>query len=130
MRALSRIAVALLLVLVGVSPVFAGAAVIETTAPLSEHSNESIKTAVVTAVETAARGAKAMGLSRIALNDVRVLPSMVIVQVLATDMSSESGPNAPGSGPDDEDLSAPDKPDGDIQTLGSGEASGLHVLKR
>jgi len=126
MRALYRIAVALLLILVGVSPVFAGAAVIETTAPLSEHSNESIKTAVVTAVETAARGAKAMGLSRIALNDVRVLPSMVIVQILATDMSPESGPN----GPDDEDLSAPDMPDRDIQTLGSGEADGLRVLKR
>src|SRR5262245_29961017 len=73
-----------------------GIAVIETTAQLSEHSNEGVKTAVLTAVETAARGAKAMGFTQITVKGVRVLPQMVVVQVVATD-------SATGATPDDQD---------------------------
>src|SRR5262245_31177225 len=52
-----------------------GVAIIETSAyQLSEHSNEGVKTAVLTAVETAARGAKAMGFTQITVKGVRVLP--------------------------------------------------------
>ena len=73
-----------------------GMAVIETVAQLSEHSNEGVKTAVLTAVETAARGAKAMGFTQITVKGVRVLPQMVVVQVVATDSAS-------GVMPDDQD---------------------------
>ena len=69
-----------------------GMAVIETVAQLSEHSNEGVKAAVLTAVETAARGAKAMGFMQITLKGVRVLPQMVVVQVVATDLSTGSIP--------------------------------------
>ena len=65
-----------------------GMAVIETAAQLSERSNEGVKTAVLNAVETAARGAKAMGFTQITVKGVRVLPQMVVVQVIATDSSS------------------------------------------
>ncbi len=116
MRAFNRFAVALLVVLMSTSPVLAEMAMIETTATLNEQSNEGVKTAVATAVETAVRGARAMGLSRVALNGVRVLPRMVIVQILATDSATQS---------------APDEHDQDLEkgSLGSGETSGLHALE-
>jgi len=69
-----------------------GVAIIETSAQLSEHSNEGVKTAVLTAVETAARGAKAMGFTQITVKGVRVLPQMVVVQVVATDSASGATP--------------------------------------
>lgn len=97
--------VALGLVLASISPVAAGMAVIETAAQLNEHSNEGVKVAVVKAVETAARGAKAMGFSQITVKGVRVLPEMVIVQILATDSEGgeedrggDTGPSVSGEG--------------------------------
>jgi hypothetical protein len=85
---------AFLLSAASATPVTAdGMAVIETVAQLSEHSNEGVKTAVLTAVETAARGAKAMGFTQITVKGVRVLPQMVIVQVVATDSSSGAMPD-------------------------------------
>jgi len=88
---------AFLLSAASATPVAAeGMAVIETVAQLSEHSNEGVKTAVLTAVETAARGAKAMGFTQITVKGVRVLPQMVVVQVVATDSAS-------GVMPDDQD---------------------------
>ncbi len=119
MRAFSRFAVALFLVLGSTAPAFAGMAMIETAAPLGERSDEGVKSAVVTAVENAVRGAKAMGLPRVALNGVRVLPSMVVVRILATDTASDSAPSAP----DEQDQRDRDQHDQDIEPgpLGSGE---------
>jgi hypothetical protein len=111
-RRLSVAGAALALALASASPVVAAMAVIETAAQLNEHSNEGVKAAVLKAVETAARGAKAMGLSQITVKGVRVLPEMVVVQVLATD-------SAPGSEPDGEDQ------DGDTGPPVSGEGTGV-----
>ena len=97
---------AFLLSIANATPVTAeGMAVIETTAQLSEHSNEGVKMAVLTAVETAARGAKAMGFTQITVKGVRVLSQMVVVQVVATDSSSGSMPG----GPDQDDEAGPPK---------------------
>jgi len=93
MRAFNRFAAALSLVLVGTAPVFAGMAMIETAAPLNERSDEGIKAAVITAVKSAVRGAEAMGLPRVALNGVRVLPRMVVVQIVATDTAGDPSPD-------------------------------------
>jgi len=125
MSAFSRFAVALLLVLSSTAPVFAGMAMIETAAPLGERSDEGVKTAVATAVENAVRGAKAMGLPRVALNGVRVLPSMVVVRILATDTASDSAPSAP----DEQEQRDRGQPDQDIEPgpLGSGEVNGAHA---
>ncbi len=121
MRAFNRFAVALffavmLVVLMSTSLVLAEMAMIETTATLNEQSNEGVKKAVATAVETAVRGAQAMGLSRVALNGVRVLPRMVIVQILATDSATES---------------TPDEHDQDLEkgSLERGETSGLRAME-
>ena len=93
--------------LVIAAPAFAASmAVIETVAPLNEQSEEAVKAAVMTAVETATRGAQAMGLPEVALKGVRVLPEMVIIQILATtsgaagrDPDDQKVPPQPGEGP-------------------------------
>src|SRR5262249_4378522 len=84
----------LLIVLASASPVAAGMAGIETATKVDEHSNDGVKAAVVTAVETAARGAKAMGLPQITVRGVRVLQEIVIVQILATDGAPVATPEA------------------------------------
>lgn len=101
MYVLRRLGIAilpLLLVLASAPPALAGMALIETGAQLEERSDEAVKAAVVTAVETAARGAQAMGLSQVSLRGVRVLPNMVIVQIIATDSAPHSlpGEQTPG----------------------------------
>ena len=101
-RGLGVASLALLLSFASASPAVAdgGMAVIETVAQLTELSNEAVTAAVMTAVETAARGAKAMGFTQITVKGVRVLPQMVVVQVVATDGTSGS---APDQNPDDEE---------------------------
>src|SRR5215831_9892841 len=82
----SRLLVAALPIVLAAAPsCFAGEAVIETTAPLTDQSNEGVKTAVVTAVQSAAKGAAAMGLPHFEVKGFRVLTGFVIVQVWATD---------------------------------------------
>lgn len=81
-----RLLVATLSIVLAAAPsCFAGEAVIETTAPLADQSNEGVKTAVVTAVQSAAKGAAAMGLPHFEVKGFRVLPGLVVVQVWATD---------------------------------------------
>src|SRR5262245_5053184 len=111
MRTLNRLLVGTALVLAVATPSFAGMAVIEITAPLTEHSNEGVKAAVKSAVENAVKGATAMGLSRFAVKNVHVLPRMVVVQVLATDSESDpvlepkpGGPEPGSSEPGTESL--------------------------
>jgi len=106
MRAFTGFALALALVLLTISSVFAGAAVIETAAPLSEQSDDSVKVAVKSAVENAVKGAKAMGLTQVSLHGVRVLPTMVIVRILATDSQMEEG--AQGDEPEQMSDTAPE----------------------
>lgn len=99
MRALTRLALALLLALGIVSPALAGVAAIHATAPLEDHSDQAVRAAVKTAVETAVRGAVAMGLPWVQLRRAVVLENMVVVQVLATDTKPADGQKLePGPG--------------------------------
>lgn len=102
-------AIALLLVLSVTSPSLARMAAIETTAPLQDHSEQSIKAAVTEAVETAVRGALAMGLPWIHLRGALVLADMVTVQILATDMEPK-GEEAGEPSPNDEHDLTPSQP--------------------
>ncbi len=124
MQAFSRFAATLLLVLGSAAPAFAGMAMIETAAPLNERSDEGVKTPVMTAVETAVRGAQAMGLPRVALNGVRVLPGMVVVRILATDSAGNSAPEG-----DDQHNQPDQNSDQNIEPglLGLDGAAGVHV---
>ena len=74
-----------LLVCSGQAPTHAGEALIEATAPLADHSRESIEAAVTAAIDKAVRGASAMGFAWCELRDAQLAGNWVIVQILATD---------------------------------------------
>ena len=74
-----------LLVCSGQPPAMAGGALIETTAPLADRSEESVKAAVIAAIDKAVRGASAMGFAWFQLRDAQVSGNEVAIQILATD---------------------------------------------
>ena len=67
------------------SPAAAGGALIETTAPLADRSEASVKAAVIAAIDKAVRGAAAMGFAWFQLRDAKVSGDEVAIQILATD---------------------------------------------
>jgi cytochrome c oxidase assembly factor CtaG len=67
----------------------AGAALIETTAPLADRSEESVKAAVMAAIDQAVRGAAAMGFEWFELRDAQVAGDEVAIQILATNDAAE-----------------------------------------
>jgi hypothetical protein len=83
------VAVALLL-LPTVAPAQAQGAAIETTAPLADKSEASINAALDSALESAVRGAAAMGLTRVEILSVYVGDSFVAVQVIAAAQPPDS----------------------------------------
>ena len=103
---------------------------IETTAPLADRSEESVKAAVIAAIDKAVRGASAMGFAWFQLRDAQVTEHEVAVQILATDKNpgevEEVDPGAPPAPPD------ASTDDGNVtEEPGSGapvaEASRLHI---
>ena len=64
-------------------------ALIQTTAPLRDGSEDAVRMAVVTAIEKAMRGANAMGFAWVKLRGAQVLEHDVLVQILATDDEPE-----------------------------------------
>jgi hypothetical protein len=98
-----------LLVSSGQPPAMAGGALIETTAPLADRSEESVKTAVTAAIDKAVRGASAMGFAWFQLRDAQISGNEVAIQILATDEDpgqvDEIDPGAePDATDDDADL--------------------------
>ncbi len=86
MRALPSLLLPLLLMLLSVaSPALARVAAIETTAPLADHSKESIEAALTQAVKTAVQGAVAMGLTWIQVRQAVVFSDAVSVRIFASD---------------------------------------------
>lgn len=101
-RPLGPLAIALLLLLSVASWALARVAAIETTAPLQDHSEQSIEVAVAQAIQTAVRGAVAMGLPWVHLRRAWVIGDTVAVQILATDTGPEEEQSAepePGEEP-------------------------------
>ncbi len=90
MRSRRWLILTLLLVLSVASPVWAREAMIETTAPLQDHAEQSIKTALTDALETAMKGALAMGFAWVQIGKAVVLEDAVSVQLLATDSEPEA----------------------------------------
>ncbi len=89
MRALGYFVAAFTLVLVLTAPALARVAMIETAAPIKDKSEDSVKAALKEAVDTAAKGAVAMGLPWVQLRDAQVLEDAVAIQVVATDQAPE-----------------------------------------
>jgi hypothetical protein len=95
------VALALGLSLCGGHAAQAGGALIETTAPLTDRSEESVKAAVIAAIDRAVRGASAMGFAWFQLRDAQVSEHEVAVQILATDEepAKPEQPEPDSSGP-------------------------------
>jgi len=86
MRPLAWLVLTLVLLIFSASPAAATVATIETAAPLSDHSDQAIKATIAQVVRNVARGALAMGLSWVQVNQVLVLADSVSVRMLATDI--------------------------------------------
>ncbi len=91
-------------------------ATIEIAAPLHEHSDEGVQSALKEAVQSAAKGAMAMGLEWMQVSHAAVVGDSVAVQVLATDTpqsdSSSSSSNSSSPAPKGDSPSVqPNPPD-------------------
>jgi hypothetical protein len=90
-----------LLVCSGQPSALADGALIQTTAPLADRSEESVKAAVTAAIGKAMRGASAMGFAWVELRDAQLSGNEVVVQILATDEDPDQLDEiAPGAEPD------------------------------
>jgi hypothetical protein len=116
-----------LLVCSGQPPASAGGALIETTAPLADRSEASVKAAVIAAIDKAVRGAAAMGFAWFELRDAQISGNEVAIQILAVDEDparlDESDPGAESDATEDDDAPA-DEP---RPKLPVAEASRLHI---
>lgn len=94
MKFIVRLAIALLLVLSVASPGLARMAVIETTAALENHSEQSVNAAFKEAAQTAVLGAVAMGFAWVQVLQAFVRGDTLAVRILATDTEPD-GDDAP-----------------------------------
>jgi hypothetical protein len=117
MRTLNCLAFAFVLVLCVGSPALARMASIQMAAPLQDHAEQSIQAAFKEAVETAVKGAAAMGMSWIQLGRAMVLEDMVAVQIIASDTKPEGEATAP------EDQGTEPEGNGDQQSQPGAEPS-------
>jgi hypothetical protein len=107
-----------LLLCAGQPSALAGGALIETTAPLADQSEESVKAAVIAAIDKAVRGAAAMGFDWYQLRDAQLSENEVAIQILATD----EGPGAAEVDPGESPSGTPDD-EASPGELGPGEPS-------
>lgn len=127
MRTLSCLAFAFLLGLCVGSPALARLASIQTTAPLQDHEDQSIQAAIKDAIETAVKGAAAMGMSWVQLGRTVVLQDMVAVQILASDTKPEgeaTAPEDPGTEPEEKG-NQPSQPGAEPSDEGLGQPTSL-----
>jgi sulfite exporter TauE/SafE len=96
-----------LLALALATPALARVASIETTAPLADQSEDSIKAALEQAVSTAVRGAVAMGFSWVHVRQAVVFTDLVSVQMLASDKELRSEDEAAADPAPEEDAEPP-----------------------
>ncbi len=102
MRRFLSISLASMLILATASPSAARTATIQTTAPLRDHEEQSVKGAIQEAVHSAVTGALAMGLRWVQVRRAIVLEDAVAVQILATDTEPKAGTGDEAPAPDGE----------------------------
>jgi hypothetical protein len=85
----SMVGLALMMALTWASAAEARVVKFQTSSPLPDRSDRSIEQALERAVDTCVRGATAMGLSSIRLDDAAVRSDRVVVRMIATDEDAE-----------------------------------------
>jgi hypothetical protein len=116
-----------LLVCSGQPSASAGGALIETTAPLADRSEASVKAAVIAAIDKAVRGAAAMGFAWFELRDAQISGNEVAIQILAGDddpaATDEAAPGAESDATEDDEAVTEEPRPG----LPVAEAPRLHI---
>ncbi len=100
MHRLISLSLASFLIIATATPSAARMASIQTTAPLRDHEEQSVKSAVKEAVKSALTGAMAMGLPWVQIRRAVVLEDAVAVQILATDTDPEAATEQQAPEPD------------------------------
>jgi hypothetical protein len=102
MRTITRslIPLAFLLVLATSTPGLARVVKIETTAPLTDRSDASIELALKSAVDVCVRGATAMGLAWIRLQQAALAGDHLVVRMVASDEDQEDEDEVSEQAPD------------------------------
>jgi len=100
---LARLALPVVLAFALATRARAGVASIETTTPLTDQSEDSIKTALEQAVRTAVQGAVAMGFQWVHVRQAVIFTDMVSVRILASDSEPESEDEAAADPAPEED---------------------------
>ena len=72
-----------------VTPAWARTVRIETTVPLTDHSEEGLNRAMRQAVAKSVQGAAAIGMSRMRIDGAWVLPDTLVLWMVATDGDSD-----------------------------------------
>jgi hypothetical protein len=90
------------LVLAPASPSAAKLVEIETTSPLEDHTEESVRVALEAAVKDAVTRAIAIGVPWVRMSHALVLEDAVVVRILATDTDPETGTGEDAWEPDTE----------------------------
>jgi len=94
---------ALALVLIAAAPGWSRTVKMETAAPVTDQSDESMQAALRSAVEACIRGAAAMGLSWIYFSGAALQGDQLVVQMIASDEGesndADPGPASPESAP-------------------------------
>jgi hypothetical protein len=78
-----------LLAVMLVTPAWARTVRIETTVPLTDHSEEALNRAMRQAVAKSVQGATAIGMSRMRIDGAWVLPDTLVLWMVATDGDSD-----------------------------------------
>jgi diacylglycerol kinase len=96
MRHLVPLALVLLLMSAIVTPAWARTVVIESTVPLADDSEETLRSAIKKAIENAVRGAAALGLRAMQVNGAQVFSNALMLRLIATD--DDPGDDDPDDG--------------------------------
>jgi hypothetical protein len=89
MRTLLEFGAAIVMAIVAVSPAAARVVRIQTAVNLPDRSDPTIKQALLDAFDTSLRGAVAMGLTHIRVDEVHVLQDVVVLAMVASDERDE-----------------------------------------
>ena len=87
--------IVVLVLTLGASPLLARETTIEATAPLAEHSDAVVRTAMMVAIGKALADAETKGVRLVRLDEARVLGDHVTIRVHASDTAGDRGRTSP-----------------------------------
>ena len=100
MKNVASFVLTMLLAMTLISPAWRRTVLIETTVPLADDSEETLKRAMNQAIQRAVQGATALGLSWVRVDGAQVFSNALMLRMIATDgepNDDDGEPDAPGT---------------------------------